>query len=48
MIKCSLRSYCSKCNKAVGLYYEELKNVDKYYCEICKKFILEVVDDVEA
>ena len=47
MIRCPLRSYCKECLRAVGLYHEKVKNVDNYYCELCKKFVLKVVDDIE-
>jgi hypothetical protein len=47
MIRSPMRSYCQHCNKPVGLMHDVIDKVKKYYCELCRKLVREVVPEEE-
>jgi len=43
MTRSPMRSYCKDCQKAVGTYYDIVDTIKKYYCELCRKLLREIV-----
>jgi ribosomal protein S20 len=43
MTRSPMRTYCKDCQKAVGTYHDVIEKVKKFYCEICRKLVREIL-----